>query len=49
LVNALQRRYRKQVASAELINAVYGARSLIPLRDGTLTLGSFFELNLLKK
>ena len=26
LVNALQRRYRKQVASAELIKAVYGAR-----------------------
>ena len=27
MVNALQRRYRKQVASAELIKAVYGARS----------------------
>jgi hypothetical protein len=27
LGNALQRRYRKQVASAELIKAVYGARS----------------------
>jgi hypothetical protein len=58
LVNALGRRYRKQVASAQLITAVYGARSkhaatrdqsLVPLRDGTLTLGSFFELNFLKK
>jgi hypothetical protein len=59
LVNALHRRYRKQVASEQLINAVYGARSKhashsitslsSPLRDGTLTLGSFFELNLLKK
>jgi len=27
LVNALHRRYRKQVASATLIEAVYGARS----------------------
>ena len=27
LVNALHRRYRKQVASEQLINAVYGARS----------------------
>jgi hypothetical protein len=27
LVNALQRRYRKQVASGQLIKAVYGARS----------------------
>jgi hypothetical protein len=40
-----------------LIKAVYGAQakhanhheSLVPLRDGSLTLGSFFELNLLKK
>ena len=27
MVNALQRRYRKQVASEQLIKAVYGARS----------------------
>ena len=27
LVNALQRRYRKQVTSAELIKAVYGAQA----------------------
>jgi hypothetical protein len=27
LVNTLHRRYRKQVASAQLITAVYGARS----------------------
>ena len=27
LVNALHRRYRKQVASAELIKAVYGAQA----------------------
>jgi hypothetical protein len=46
---------RSKSALRGRIKAVYGARSKHAshsspvLRDGTLTLGSFFELNLLKK